>query len=70
MKLSSKIIAKILTLCGISLTCTACYAAPNADFVPPQADMTETVSTEEANASAKKTADFTSIETEEKSASE
>ena len=28
MKLSSKIIAKILVLCGISLTCTACYGIP------------------------------------------
>lgn len=28
----SKLIAKILTLCGVSLTCTACYAAPNANF--------------------------------------
>ena len=28
MKLSSKLIAKILVLCGISLTCTACYGVP------------------------------------------
>jgi putative lipoprotein (rSAM/lipoprotein system) len=32
MKLSGKIIAKLLTLCGISLTCTACYAMPSTDF--------------------------------------
>ncbi len=32
MKTSSLIIAKILTLCGIVLTCTACYAPGNAEF--------------------------------------
>ncbi len=32
MKLSSKIIAKILTLCGISLACTACYAPGYTDY--------------------------------------
>ena len=29
---TSKLIAKILMLCGISLTCTACYASVHADF--------------------------------------
>ncbi len=33
MKLSSRIIARILTLCGISLTCTACYGIPQADYM-------------------------------------
>ncbi len=32
MKLGSRIIAKILTLCGISLTCTACYVGPSTMF--------------------------------------
>ncbi len=32
MKLSSKLIAKILMLCGISLTCTACYGMPEAPY--------------------------------------
>jgi putative lipoprotein (rSAM/lipoprotein system) len=32
MKLSGKIIAKLLMLCGISLTCTACYAPGPAMF--------------------------------------
>jgi putative lipoprotein (rSAM/lipoprotein system) len=32
MKLTGKLIAKLLMLCGISLTCTACYAPGHADF--------------------------------------
>jgi hypothetical protein len=70
MKLSSRIIAKILTLCGISLTCTACYAAPNTDYIPPQTDGTEEVapSQDEGTGStgAGNTADFASGETGEK----
>lgn len=38
MKMSGRFIAKILVLCGISLTCTACYAAPRANYRPPQED--------------------------------
>ena len=43
MKISSRIIAKFLTLCGISLICTACYAAPRADYHTQCADDSEVV---------------------------
>jgi putative lipoprotein (rSAM/lipoprotein system) len=33
MSLTTKIIAKILMLCGISLTCTACYAMPSTGYM-------------------------------------
>jgi hypothetical protein len=33
MKLTGKLISKVLVLCGISLTCTACYAAPMSDYM-------------------------------------
>jgi putative lipoprotein (rSAM/lipoprotein system) len=33
MKWSSLLIAKILTLCGISLTCTACYGIPSREYM-------------------------------------
>jgi putative lipoprotein (rSAM/lipoprotein system) len=32
MNLTGKLIAKLLMLCGISLTCTACYGVPPSDF--------------------------------------
>jgi putative lipoprotein (rSAM/lipoprotein system) len=32
MSLTTKLIAKILTLCGISLTCTACYGIPHPEY--------------------------------------
>jgi putative lipoprotein (rSAM/lipoprotein system) len=32
MKLSSKLIAKLFTLLGISLCCTACYGVPQTDY--------------------------------------
>jgi putative lipoprotein (rSAM/lipoprotein system) len=32
MKLTGKLIAKLLMLCGISLTFTACYGTPHSDF--------------------------------------
>lgn len=33
MSLTSKLIAKLLVLCGISLTCTACYGIPMSTYV-------------------------------------
>jgi hypothetical protein len=61
MKISSKLIAKILTLCGISLTCTACYAPPKSAYHNDTASDYEIVIQNYSESEADETADFSMV---------